>query len=401
MPRKVYVIYLLFILNSVVNANIVFKTDTESLLFSPKVVDALATKEKVIPINKFTNFKEIPPLDDSHELKYGYVSIFFPDFVWYGVIQSNFYSWIKSKHDSTIGSSSINSNNKNETKSSFVDTDGDGIDDEIDLDDDNDGILDAVESPSCYYNVIEANKVVAINSTFNGAAGDPAAGENATLLYNNIHNDGAVATAYNFAASQILTPGRVIFNIEYPTSFVMSLMSVIQATNGMSNLGFGQVFGSNDGTTYTAISSGVRLNATAVNFPINTSDPYRYYQIRYIGTNAAGNNTNTALGVAPIHEIVSVVSGAVPYIDSAHPKPGPCTEDTDGDGTPNHLDSDGDGCFDSYEGGATTDASVSQIPGPYGENGFANSLETSVDSGIINYTSTYRQYAIFETLNFA
>ncbi|WP_435524805.1 hypothetical protein [Chryseobacterium indoltheticum] len=37
------------------------------------------------------------------------------------------------------------------------DFDGDGIINSIDLDDDNDGVPDAIESPSCYYNINEWN----------------------------------------------------------------------------------------------------------------------------------------------------------------------------------------------------------------------------------------------------
>lgn len=65
--------------------------------------------------------------------------------------------------------------------------------------------------------------------------------------------------------------------------------------------------------------------------------------------------------------------------------------DTDGDGQPNHLDldSDGDGCFDAYESSTTTTKSQSVIPGPYGDNGFADNLETASESGMFNGTYTY------------
>ena len=67
--------------------------------------------------------------------------------------------------------------------------------------------------------------------------------------------------------------------------------------------------------------------------------------------------------------------------------------DTDKDGIANHLDldSDRDGCYDSFEAGvigATADGSVtdSLTAGPFGANGFADVLETSED-GV--YTGTY------------
>jgi hypothetical protein len=65
--------------------------------------------------------------------------------------------------------------------------------------------------------------------------------------------------------------------------------------------------------------------------------------------------------------------------------------DFDNDGIPNSLDldSDNDGCPDAFEGGATLVQTDSIIAGPYGANGLADSKETSVDNGIINYNLTY------------
>ncbi len=65
--------------------------------------------------------------------------------------------------------------------------------------------------------------------------------------------------------------------------------------------------------------------------------------------------------------------------------------DLDGDGIPNHfdLDSDGDGLFDLVEAGSTgwTDANMDgMIEGNVGNNGLVDILESSPDSGIINYT---------------
>ncbi|MGO8610100.1 hypothetical protein ACC848_44940, partial [Rhizobium johnstonii] len=40
------------------------------------------------------------------------------------------------------------------------------------------------------------------------------------------------------------------------------------------------------------------------------------------------------------------------------------------------------------------------VGGNYGNNGMGDNVETTPDSGIINYTSTYTQYATNKTLNF-
>ena len=71
--------------------------------------------------------------------------------------------------------------------------------------------------------------------------------------------------------------------------------------------------------------------------------------------------------------------------------------DTDSDGLINSLDldSDGDGCSDAFESTATLDKRKDYIfSGPYGANGFDDRLETSTESGVINYSSTYSTNAL-------
>ena len=59
-----------------------------------------------------------------------------------------------------------------------VDTDSDGVNDLLDIDDDNDGILDATESPSCFYlagefengdrtEFVEVTTTLSMNATYN------------------------------------------------------------------------------------------------------------------------------------------------------------------------------------------------------------------------------------------
>ncbi len=66
--------------------------------------------------------------------------------------------------------------------------------------------------------------------------------------------------------------------------------------------------------------------------------------------------------------------------------------DTDTDGIPDYLDldSDNDGIYDLVESGSTaTDANLNGIidglPSSFGTNGLANSLETGIDNGVLNY----------------
>ncbi|RKS98281.1 glycosyl hydrolase family 2 protein [Chryseobacterium defluvii] len=277
------------------------------------------------------------------------------------------------------------------------DSDSDGITDVSDLDDDNDGIPDAEESPDCFYTVYEANRIASVISTLNGGVGDPAAGSTIPLLYNDNPNDGTTVTAYNFAALQTITSGSAIFTVQYPTPVVLKSLTVTQAASGMAASGFAKLYGSNDGVAYTLLTTGAGISISGTNptFTNTSATAYLYYQIRYIGTVSAGNATSVAAGTAAIHEIASLLSTTTVYVPSAHPKPGICSVDTDIDGIPNHLDtdSDGDTCPDAYEGGATSNKTISILPAPYGTNGLANAVETSADSGQVSYVSTYAKYA--------
>ncbi|MBK8722676.1 MAG: hypothetical protein IPL95_10530 [Saprospiraceae bacterium] len=81
------------------------------------------------------------------------------------------------------------------------------------------------------------------------------------------------------------------------------------------------------------------------------------------------------------------------YITSQNTSLPKCTLadiDSDGDGTPNRLetDSDNDGCTDAYESGTSTTNNAT-IAGPFGANGFADSKETVAESGVYNGTYTY------------
>jgi len=296
-----------------------------------------------------------------------------------------------------------------------TDTDGDGIIDLNDIDDDNDGIVDAVESPACFYTAAEANTITSVTSPLNAAAGDPTANTEIATLHNGNTSD---ANPYNFV-NQSVASGATIFTVTYPTPVTLSSITVTQIASGMSNgNAFGKLYGSVDGVSYILLTSGngIALNTTSVTFANAVHTPYRYYQIRSVGTIAAGNTAAFNTGTAGIQEISSVIAVTPVYLASAHPKPGICSVDTDGDGVPNHLDlnSDGDGCSDLAESGVSpatdisTPASVTNNNGlSYGIAAFklsgsqlnpmatdANNdgLNDSVDpdqNGITNYTSTY------------
>lgn len=236
-----------------------------------------------------------------------------------------------------------------------ADTDGDGVSDITDWDADNDGILDAVESPDCFYTNTEAGKISGVTSPLNAAADAPAAGTEIASLHDGSTSD---TNPFNFAGSQSVVPLGTILAIEYPTTVVLTSLTVTQTANGMSTNGYGKIFASADGLVYSEWSpTAVALSAASVTFNSTTTNAYKYYQIRPIGTVAAGNTTSATIGTANIQEITSVMSTTAAYVPSANPKPN-CATDTDGDGLFDHLDldSDGDGCSDAFEGG-TNDGS--------------------------------------------
>ena len=220
------------------------------------------------------------------------------------------------------------------------DSDGDSFLNFTDLDDDNDGILDAVESPSCFYTLAEANTVSKITSGLTSPQDNQADGDIQIL------HDGAlssVASNFSFSAGQA-TIGAEYFRIAYPTQVKLSTVSILNNTT----FGTGttaKLQASNDGNLWTDVSSNVSLD-TAVNKVFSSTATSKYFYYRIVATNTTAVST---ISTTTIFEITSVI--AADYKPSANPK-ATCTMDPDGDTLNNHLDldSDNDTCFDAIEG---------------------------------------------------
>jgi hypothetical protein len=261
------------------------------------------------------------------------------------------------------------------------DFDGDGIPNHLDLDYDNDGIPNDVESPGCFYTAIEANVIARITSSLTSPD------DNQSDLDIQMLHDGASTLTFNFDASQNYA-GATLFRLEYPTPVPLTSVTIENNTTfGASTTA--KLQGSTDGLVWQELSTADVSLATTVNkvFPVQqNAGRYRYYRI--VGVASVNSVITTTIG-----EISSVL--AATYQRALAPKPD-CADDFDGDGIPNHLDldSDGDGCPDAYEAGVSTDPATSVLPGPCGTNGLADSVETTPDSGIINYGSTYSFYAL-------
>jgi hypothetical protein len=251
------------------------------------------------------------------------------------------------------------------------DFDNDGIGDLVDIDDDNDGVLDVVELTPCALslNSVSSKGTILITSDLT-----PASGTVQTLL------DNSESNGMYFTASTDIT-NKAIFSYQFANMYNITGFEI--STNGNSFFNTGATYkiqASNDGLSWTdlttsqtavtgTLSAGVYSGgANTYKFQFTNYNPYKYYRVFGL--------TGSLAGGPWLRE--SNFSIAIPVV---------C--DTDNDGANNNLDldSDGDGCSDALEGGATTITTANyQFTGAVGTNGLVNSLETSIDNGIINYT---------------
>ncbi|MDQ6473116.1 LamG-like jellyroll fold domain-containing protein, partial [Flavobacterium sp. LHD-80] len=269
-----------------------------------------------------------------------------------------------------------------------TDFDNDGVGDLTDIDDDNDGVLDAVESPNCYYTATEANTLVTVTSSLTSPDDDQSDGDIQML------HDALTTLTFNYTAGQTIN-GASLLIMEYPTAVQISQLSFVNNTTfGASSTA--RLEGSQDGLVWTNLSNGdVALSNTTDPKVFNNTNTGKYKFYRVLGTAGSATVATTTIG-----EVNSVL--ATSYNPSANPK-GICLTDTDNDGKYNHqdADSDGDGCSDSYEAGAiTAETANNQFAAAPDTN--ANGLNDTKENGTtgtINYSSTYNQYAIFSALN--
>jgi len=272
----------------------------------------------------------------------------------------------------------------NNTLSSCIDSDADGINNVNDLDDDNDGVIDISESPNCFYTAAEI-EVPAVVTTELASTGVIA------NLYDNV-----TTTTYAFTASDYwrktifeITPKYPLqangleFNLGTTTTFFPTTAASIQLQGYNGNT---WVNLTDSITPPTVVGNKVTINVTK-----NTAT---YYKYKLVGLATASVTTNT------IAEIKLLATAN--YNPSYNIKP-TCTTDTDIDGKLNHLDldSDGDGCSDAIEAGSSkTATSTTAMPtGTDANNNGLLDVYEGTTSGILNYVSYYAPFAVSKTLN--
>ena len=285
------------------------------------------------------------------------------------------------------------------------DLDCDGVINSLDIDDDNDGVLDHVESSSCFlsadeWNTTSKTQLLSVSSQL------------LTLSPNNVFSnllDNQPAAAIQFATSTAQQQlNKAIFRFEFARKIQLDAIYIkkTSATNIFPNVaGSVKVQGSNDGTTWTDLSDGINA-ADATNTTQTGSLTLTNSNKLYINTNAGEYKFYQIVGAASGNILAGIAAEVYfdinfnTYNPSNYPKSTICMLDNDNDGIPNHLDadSDGDGCSDATEAGTVRSLSATTVAGSYGANGFADAIELGAESGI--YANKYRyNYLVDATLS--
>jgi len=223
----------------------------------------------------------------------------------------------------------------------LIDTDGDTYCDDVDADDDNDGILDIIESPSCFntatgYESGDRTSLITVTTDFPFNDGTPQelVDGDQSLTGNGIR---ATNGNYNFGNNPgALWQFQLSSSIKY-TSFSLYTEGPIYLDSDIS----GTIQGSNDGSTWTDLTTpgGLLMDDPATVYAIvlsqNTAG-YTYYRMWCTG------------GQVDDDEWLSEVTGTTELLTPAPFVAGGCPINF-------HVnaDSDGDGCTDALEGDQT------------------------------------------------
>jgi hypothetical protein len=271
--------------------------------------------------------------------------------------------------------------------SNCADADGDGIKNNEDIDDDNDGILDAVESPSCFLTGLELEKPTDVTSELAPYA-----------PYSIDKSIDADPTSSASFMPNLNWVGKALFNFTAARNIAISGMSFDLVNWPISN-GAANTFklqGSTDNSTWTDLSPAVASIDNKGTFTISntlaTTSKFKYFKIVGVAGVSYYGGVYTARFVFP-----------ATFESSFYPKTTTCTVDSDNDGKLNHLDldSDGDGCADAIEAGSSTSTTSTSVY-PTGidanSNGLLNNYEGTT-AGTVKYTSTYAIYALNNIIN--
>ncbi|WP_166960468.1 LamG-like jellyroll fold domain-containing protein [Yeosuana marina] len=281
------------------------------------------------------------------------------------------------------------------------DTDGDGVYDSVDLDNDNDGILDKQENSILSYGGFEN---VPVTNNGNNQAGE---GVNANTILpwilipgdlgsggtpNVVQVDGDVYNYGNGGPPFDADPNtnEVGFKQHYfdinGNADIYQSFTIANTTNITYSGYFSPRDNNNSATAKIAIYSGIGNNKTGATLVADT------------GTIAipVQNGSSKATPWTLVQGTVTLSPGTYSYVvtmsnygnfDEGSVKVTNSNLDTDGDGIANiyDLDSDNDGIFDADEAGhgqSNTNGVVSNV---VGTDGIPDAVQTSPNSGTVNY----------------
>uniref|UniRef100_UPI0037C04D5C FG-GAP repeat domain-containing protein n=1 Tax=Daejeonella sp. TaxID=2805397 RepID=UPI0037C04D5C len=339
------------------------------------------------------------------------------------------------------------------TVNACIDTDSDGITDLIDIDDDNDGVLDLEECPFEPYKILFAGSSEDFNGIRSNLFADFNNGKNlvSTIVQSNIIETATVPPGFYDGYDLVIFGGVGLATIHQnhwdalklailnktSTSFVIQAENCCVATNRTNLISLlNEVYGTS--YTSTGASTGAvenvlfknPLNAYASVFPAETIAGADYFGIngmapsdvlyyannstttayagmkklpgtnennRFLAWFTDGSFTATARYATNQGKIGSAFFEAYKKSFSTSIS---CNPDLDT--VPNHLDfdSDGDGCSDAKEAGATALTTANYtFTSAMGTNGLADVLETTADNGTVKYNVTYDANALNNTVN--
>jgi hypothetical protein len=278
-----------------------------------------------------------------------------------------------------------------------MDTDGDGVADLVDIDDDNDGVPDLTECPlplspnSCSDPSFGFVQTIGSTGclTVEVASPDLMTVDGGYVPGNTpLSPDGgaffsAVYQAGTWDEHSSITIYDLVPGDNYRLEFWQAAVGQSNGSAWYKN-GYWQIVDkpTNNilGQTNVSIGPGPSLNGSTTVWTFEGVSFTAVSSTMTLKIKPRSEPVNDPIGVRMALDGLRVVGLSGP----------PC--DTDSDGIPNSLDtdSDNDGCSDAFESGATTNLTPAYtFSGPYGSNGLSNSVETSAESGTVNYYSTY------------
>jgi len=311
----------------------------------------------------------------------------------------------------------------------LTDSDNDGIADKTDLDDDNDGIPDADElntivsnsQPACGGDTsldfsaaatlisgtdLQQGAVYRISGVTAGTDALVTIVQTVNATVANVDNNSSDASAFRPQTAFNLTNpgdrGYIEYNIEFVTAggttpvviskFFMNLNDI----DGNAN--YAEQLWTDNPTSYTISNPTELTMSTDGSWVIGTAGTTEY-------TGAGNGNPEVNYGVSYTSKSsMSIRVGGEARIAGAsasgrqhniefscltnYNNPENYGIDLDSDGVANHLDldSDNDGIYDAVEAGHNTAHLNGVVVSVFGANGLANDVETSPESGTINYT---------------